>query len=108
MPDGRVVFGLPGNPFAAIASLSVLAPALVDALTGRTARPAERVSLRNASTVATDRTRLAPVARTADGWVAETGVRTAHLGGLVAADAFAIVPTGARDGDLVEVVTVPR
>ena len=108
LPDGRVVFGLPGNPFAAIASLSVLAPALVDAMTGRTPRVADRVPLRNASRVATDRTRLAPAARTADGWVAMAGVRTAHLGGLVAADAFAIVPVEARDGDLVEVVTVPR
>ena len=73
LPDGRVVFGLPGNPFAAIASLSVLAPALVDALCGRTPRVAERVPLRNASTVTTDRTRLAPAARTADGWVAPPG-----------------------------------
>ena len=104
LPGGRVVLGLPGNPFAAIASLSVLTPALVDALTGRARRPVTRVPLHNAAAVTTDRTRFAPATLTAAGWVAATSVRTAHLGGLVDADAFAIVPAAARDDDLVELV----
>ncbi|HEY5854362.1 MAG TPA: NTP transferase domain-containing protein [Aldersonia sp.] len=108
LPDSRVVLGLPGNPYAAIASLSVLSPALIDALTGRTPRVADRVPLRNAGAIATDRTRVAPAARTTEGWLATDAVRTAHLGGLVDADAFAIVPPGARDGDLVELVGIPR
>ncbi len=107
LPGGVAVIGLPGNPYAALAALSVLAPAIVDALTGRPPRPRAQVPLQNASAGSGPATRLAPVFADEDGWVATPSVRTAHLGGLVGAVGFAVVPPNAQDGDLVEIVPLP-
>jgi molybdopterin biosynthesis enzyme/molybdopterin-guanine dinucleotide biosynthesis protein A len=101
--SGTVVLGLPGNPFAAVATLLALAPAIVDGCTGRI--PARTITgpLRNAGAVAGPAPRIAPVrAAPEGGWIADPRVRTAHLAGLLDRDGLVIVPPDATDGVCVE------
>ena len=108
LADHRIVLGLPGNPFAATATLLVTAPAIVDGLTGRRGHRQRRGALVDAASVTAATARIVPVRSTSDGsWTAAHGVRTAHLAGIVGCDAVAVVPPSARDGDLVELVELP-
>lgn len=107
LADHRIVFGLPGNPFAATATLLVTGPAIVDGLTGRVHR-SRRGVLINAGEVAGTTTRLLAVRANLDGhWFAELNTRTAHLAGIIDCDALAIVEPDALDGDVVELVDLP-
>ena len=97
LPDGRVVLGLPGNPFAAVATLLITVPAVVDALTGRRPQVGTGI-LANADAVSAPLTRIVPVSRTPHGeWVGSASTRTAHLAGMLGHDALAIL----RAGDVV-------
>lgn len=108
MPAGPVVLGLPGNPYAAVATLWALAPAIVSGLTGRTPARVRTGVLLNAGQVSGPVPRVLP-ARAADegGWVADGHVRTAHLAGLLDRDALVVVPADATDGELVEYLPLP-
>lgn len=107
LADHRIVFGLPGNPFAATATLLVTGPAIVDGLTGRVQR-SRRGVLTNAGEVAGTTTRLVAVRANPDGhWEAELNTRTAHLAGIIDCDALAIVEPDALDSDVVELVDLP-
>lgn len=92
LPDGRLVAGLPGNPFAAlVAFLTLVAPALA-ALRGD--------PLPTLATVAGDlqrhrsAARLVPVRLTDAGPVAVGHDRSGMLRGVAQADALAVVPPG--------------
>ncbi|MEU2043348.1 NTP transferase domain-containing protein [Nocardia niwae] len=100
---GTTVLGLPGNPFAAIATLMALAPAIVEGRTGAAPARPLRGPLHNAAEIAAAVPRVVP-ARAADegGWVGDPAIRTAHLGGLVDRDGLVVVPPGAEDGAIVE------
>lgn len=92
MPDGRVVLGLPGNPYAAVATLLAVLPTIVSALVGASPRAAVMGTVVNADEVRGDVTRILPATRLPDGyWRVDTSVRTAHLAGLVDRDALAVV-----------------
>ena len=109
LPDGRAVLGLPGNPVAALSTLLVMLPAVVDGRTGRT--PPSRLvgPLANASEVEGDRTRLLPARQREDGqWLCDNAIRTAHLAGLIGRTAIALVPPRCSDGDVVELLPLPR
>lgn len=109
LPDGRVVLGLPGNPYAAIATLLTTIPAIVTALTARRAAPITLGRIANASEVSGDITRILPVAAESDGtWRADPSIRTAHLSGLIGREALALVPADAADGELAELIWLPR
>lgn len=109
LPDGRAVLGLPGNPVAAVSTLLVMLPAIVDGRTGRTPAPPHRAPLANASEVVGDITRLLPARQLEDGrWLCDNTIRTAHLAGLIGRSAVAVVPPGAANGDLVELVPLPN
>ncbi|MFZ2176528.1 MAG: molybdopterin-binding protein, partial [Rhodococcus sp. (in: high G+C Gram-positive bacteria)] len=109
LPDGRVVLGLPGNPFAAVATLLTMVPSVVDALTGRTPAQPMLGSVVNAGEVAGDTVRILPAALQPDGlWRADAGIRTAHLAGLIGRDALALIPANADDDQLVELLSLPR
>lgn len=109
LPDGRVVFGLPGNPYAAVAVLLALAPALVDGLIDRAPRPASMGLLVNAGELSGGpATRIVPARAGTDGsLVGDTSVRTAHLGGMLGRDALCVVPPDATDGAIVELIRLP-
>ncbi|MGW5142291.1 NTP transferase domain-containing protein [Nocardia beijingensis] len=100
---GTTVLGLPGNPFAAVATLMALAPAIVEGRTGASTARQLRGPLRNATAIAGQVTRIVP-ARIAEegGWIGDPTIRTAHLGGLVDRDGLVIVPPEAEDGAVVE------
>ena len=109
LPDGRVVLGLPGNPYAAVSTLLAIAPTIAEAMTARRPRLPLRGVLTNASEIVCPVTRLVPACRLADGsWTGNQRVRTAHLAGLVNADALAVVPPATADGDSVELIEIPR
>lgn len=90
LPGGRLVAGLPGNPFAAlVAFLTLAAPALA-ALGGGPLAPlatAEAALPRHRSAA-----RLVPVRLTPDGPVAVGHDRSGMLRGVAQADALAVVP----------------
>ncbi|MEV6214067.1 NTP transferase domain-containing protein [Nocardia sp. NPDC051833] len=108
LPAGPTVLGLPGNPFAAIAVLLALTPAIVAA---RTAAPPPRPvygPLHNATETAGPVQRITPARYVPEGgWTADTSVRTAHLAGLIDRDGLVIVPPDATDGTIVEFLPLP-
>lgn len=103
LSSGTTVLGLPGNPFAAVAVLMALSPAVVEGRTGGHPPRPLIGPLRNASAISGTVTRIVP-ARLAPygGWLGDPQIRTTHLGGLVDRDGLVIVPAEATDDDLVE------
>lgn len=109
LPDGRAVLGLPGNPVAALATLLVMLPAIIDGRTVRIPATPLTAPLANAAEVAGDVTRYLPARQLADGkWICDNMIRTSHLAGLIGRPAIALVPPDAADGDAVELVLLPR
>ncbi|UGT64049.1 NTP transferase domain-containing protein [Nocardia asteroides] len=108
-PGGTTILGLPGNPYAAVATLLALAPALVSGRTGATPNRTLRGPLHNAAEIAAAVPRVVP-ARYAPGggFLGDPAIRTAHLGGLVGRDGLVVVPAGAADGALVEFLPLSR
>jgi molybdopterin biosynthesis enzyme len=103
LSSGTTILGLPGNPFAAVAVLMALSPALIEGRTGSHQLRPMIGPLRNASTISGPvprivAARLAPYG----GWLGDPQVRTTHLGGLVDRDGLVVVPAEATDDDLVE------
>ena len=107
LPGGPVILGLPGNPFAAVATLSALAPAIVSGLTGRTLSRTRTAPLLNAGEISGPVPRIVPAQAAEGGWSGDPAVRTAHLAGLLDREALVIVPAGASDGALVEYLPLP-
>ncbi|MFD4293066.1 NTP transferase domain-containing protein [Rhodococcus sp. NPDC058532] len=109
LPDGRIVLGLPGNPYAAVATLLLMVPTVVAALTGAP-QPDPVVGLiANAAEIDSDVTRLVPATLGPDGrWRVEAQVRTAHLGALVRAQALAVIEPGTPDGGSAELLLLPH
>ncbi|MGW4330629.1 NTP transferase domain-containing protein [Nocardia sp. NPDC004573] len=107
--SGTTVLGLPGNPFAAVATLLALAPAIVEGRTGASPARPLRGPLHNAAEITAPVPRIVP-ARAADegGWIGDPAIRTAHLGGLVDRDGLVVVPPGAEDGAIVEFLPLRR
>lgn len=116
LPDGRVVIGLPGNPYAAIAAaLTLLAPVL-HSLAGRVEEAPERAHLVDEAGAADGAgkvaahpcdTRLLAVRR--DGWGGAVPVghnRPGGLRGVALADALAVVPPEWSAG-AVELLPIP-
>ncbi|MGY4103136.1 NTP transferase domain-containing protein [Nocardia sp. R16R-3T] len=103
LSSGTTILGLPGNPFAAVAVLMALAPALVEGRTGSHPPRPLIGPLRNASAISGPVPRIVS-ARLAPhgGWLGDPQIRTTHLGGLVDRDGLVIVPAEATDDDLVE------
>ncbi|MGW5682507.1 molybdopterin molybdotransferase MoeA [Nonomuraea sp. NPDC003754] len=113
LPGGRLVVGLPGNPFAALAAALTL---LVPLLRGESYEPGERVTL--AETSVKDRrsgprglahhrdTRLVPVRRSGAGARPVGHDRPGSLWGAALADALAVIPPG-WDGEPVELLDLP-
>lgn len=109
LPDGRIVLGLPGNPYAAVTTLLLTTPTIVAALTGAP-RPGPVLGrVANASEIDSDVPRLVPVTLRSDGhWQAHGRIRTAHLGALVHAQAVAVIAPGTPDGGAAELLALPR
>ncbi|WP_227983847.1 NTP transferase domain-containing protein [Nocardia spumae] len=108
LSGGPVVLGLPGNPFAAVATLSALAPAVVSGLTGRPPARIRTAPLLNAGEISGPVPRIVPArAAAAGGWLGDAHIRTAHLAGLLDREALVLVPAGAADGAPVEYLPLP-
>lgn len=108
LPDGTVVLGLPGNPYAAVATLLTMLPFVVGALTARPVTAPLLGVVENAAAVSSDVARLLPVVQSADGrWRVDTSVHTAHLAGLIGRTALAVIPPLAGDDTVAELVLIP-
>nr|WP_276514775.1 NTP transferase domain-containing protein [Nocardia transvalensis] len=106
--SNTTVLGLPGNPFAAVATLLALAPAIVDGHTGRLPARPTLGPLRNAAEISGPAPRLVPARAHPDGgWHGDLHIRTAHLAGLLNRDGLVIVPPDAPDGTQVEFLPLP-
>ncbi|MFI6040752.1 NTP transferase domain-containing protein [Nocardia sp. NPDC051321] len=109
LASGTTVLGLPGNPFAAVATLMALVPALVEGRTGGAAGHRLLGPLHNAAEISGPVARIVPARSTPQGgWLGDPTIRTAHLGGLVDRDGLVIVPADAVDGATVEFLPLPR
>jgi molybdopterin molybdotransferase len=104
--DGKLVFGLPGNPVSAYVTFLLFARPALNALQGadatvpRTTAPLARAIARHA-----DRDECVRVRRLPDGTVEPTGPQGSHvLSSLLGADALALVPRG--EGELPAGATV--
>ncbi|GAA3532031.1 molybdopterin-binding protein [Nonomuraea rosea] len=105
LPAGRLLVGLPGNPFAALAAaLTLLAPMLRE-LAGTPARH-ETSALAGPVRAHPRDTRLVPVRRSSRGAVPVGHDRPGSLWGAALADALAVVPPG-WSGDQVELIELP-
>jgi molybdopterin molybdotransferase len=99
LPDGRFVVGLPGNPFAALAAgLTLLAP-LLEVLSGREPRPAQKVELAAVPAHEHD-TRLVPVVVAGSLAVTVGHDQPGTLWGAALADGLAVVPPGFGGGEV--------
>ncbi|MFC7447495.1 NTP transferase domain-containing protein [Rhodococcus daqingensis] len=109
LPDGRVVLGLPGNPYAAVATLLMTAPTVVSALTGAPAPTPQIAPIENAGELAADAPRVVTATQRADGrWYAAVPAGTAHLAALIGAHALAIIEPATPDGGSAELLPLPR
>ncbi|WP_141717722.1 NTP transferase domain-containing protein [Nocardia altamirensis] len=109
LATGTTVLGLPGNPFAAIATLMALAPAVVAGRTGGAPGRALLGPLHNAAEISGTVARIVPASFAPQGgWLGDPNIRTAHLGGLIDRDGLVIVPADAVDGATVEFLPLPR
>ncbi|MBC7303691.1 MAG: hypothetical protein H5T78_22420 [Nocardia sp.] len=109
LPDGRVLLGLPANPFAAVAALLAVGPAIVDALTLRAPGATMWGRLSDAGVMAGEATRLVGVRQHPGGvWRGTGPAHTAHLGGLIPCQALAVLPPGTGRGSLVELLPIPH
>ncbi|GIH28229.1 molybdopterin molybdenumtransferase MoeA [Acrocarpospora phusangensis] len=106
LPDGRLLVGLPGNPFAALAAaLTLLAPVL-RALGGRAEAVGEHSALAVPVAAHPADTRLVAVRRSARGAVPTGHDRPGSLRGPALADALAVLPPGWAGGP-VELLALP-
>ncbi|MCZ4078332.1 NTP transferase domain-containing protein [Rhodococcus sp. H36-A4] len=108
LPSGRVVLGLPGNPLAAIGTLLLVAPTVVEALTDSTSSAPRVGNLTNPEAVCSPTARIVPVMRDGTGWRADTAVRTAHLLHLIDHEALAVVPAEVSSTEPVELLPIVR
>nr|WP_040837440.1 NTP transferase domain-containing protein [Nocardia brevicatena] len=113
LPSATTVIGLPGNPYAAVATLLALASSIVEGRTGAMVSRRPHGPLHNAGEIAGPVPRIVPARYAGDGhpssgWIGDADVRTAHLGGLVDRDGLVVVPSDAADGALVEFIPLPR
>jgi molybdopterin molybdotransferase len=94
--DGKLVFGLPGNPVSAYVTFLLFARPALNALQGADATvPRSRAALAVEVQRHPDRDECVRVRRRADGSVEPTGPQGSHvLSSLLGADALAIVPRG--------------
>jgi molybdopterin molybdotransferase len=112
LPDGRLVFGLPGNPVSAVVTFSLfVAPALAGLLGAPAPRPPQPHAVLGAGVRRNPRREQAVRVRLqADGDGAQvraftTGAQGSHiLSSLLGADALAMIPAG--DGELAAGTTV--
>jgi molybdopterin molybdotransferase len=104
--DGKLVFGLPGNPVSAYVTFLLFARPALNALQGADATvPRTTATLAQAIARHPDRDECVRVRRRADGTVEPTGPQGSHvLSSLLGADALAIVPRG--EGELPAGATV--
>lgn len=109
LPDGRILLALPGNPLAAIAATLVTGRSLVRVLTGRNDSACAWGRIVDAAATDHDRMRVVPVRQVEGGvWRATGAAGTAHLAGLLGAQALALLPPGTGRGALVELLPLPR
>lgn len=105
LASGTVVLGLPGNPFAAIATLLALIGATVEGMTGATPARPIMAPLVNAAELTAPVARIVPAqALPTGGFRGDLSLRTAHLADLLHREGLVVVPADAEDGAMAEFI----
>lgn len=108
LPDQRLVAGLPGNPFAAVAGLCTLVEPVLRSMRGLSPATPSTGTLGCAVEAPAEATRLAPVRRVGTEVHPLTAASGSMLRGLAAADALAVIPPGGcTAGATVQLLGVP-
>jgi molybdopterin molybdotransferase len=94
LTDGRLVVGLPGNPFAALAAFLTLGLPTIARLRGLQLPHLTRTPVPGGITCHPTSTRLVPVHLTPEGAVPAGHAGSSMLRGIAAADALAIIDPG--------------
>ncbi|HEY3562701.1 MAG TPA: molybdopterin molybdotransferase MoeA [Kribbella sp.] len=94
LPDGRLVLGLPGNPFAALVAFLTLGVASILRMRGLPLPDLTNIAVPGGISCHPSSTRLVPVRLTAQGAVPVGHGGAAMLRGPAAADALAVVAPG--------------
>lgn len=94
LPDGRLVIGLPGNPFAALVAFLTLGVAAITRMRGLPLPELTNIAVPGGIPCHPTSTRLVPVRRTAQGAVPVGHGGAAMLRGPATADALAVVAPG--------------
>jgi molybdopterin molybdotransferase len=94
LPDGRLVLGLPGNPFAALVAFLTIGVAAITRLRGLPLRELPHIAVPGGIRCHPTSTRLVPVRLTPQGAVPLGHGGSAMLRGPAAADALAVVAPG--------------
>ncbi|WP_202872659.1 molybdopterin molybdotransferase MoeA [Kribbella soli] len=94
LPDGRLVIGLPGNPFAALVAFLTLGVAAITRMRGLPLPELTNIAVPGGIPCHPTSTRLVPIRRTAQGAVPVGHGGAAMLRGPATADALAVVAPG--------------
>ena len=94
LPDGRLVLGLPGNPFAALVAFLTLGVATIHRLRGLPLPPLTIAPVPGGLACHPTSTRLVPIRLTPQGAVPVGHGGSAMLRGAAAADALAVIAPG--------------
>jgi molybdopterin molybdotransferase len=94
LPDGRLVIGLPGNPYAALVAFLTLGVAAITRMRGLPLRQLANIAVPGGIPCHPTSTRLVPVRLTAQGAVPVGHGGAAMLRGPATADALAVVTPG--------------
>ncbi|MET9269420.1 molybdopterin-binding protein [Kribbella sp. NPDC003557] len=94
LPDGRLVLGLPGNPFAALVAFLTLGVAAINRLRGLPLPELPQIAVPGGIACHPTSTRLVPIRLTPQGAVPVGHGGAAMLRGPAAADALAVVAPG--------------
>lgn len=99
LPSGRLVVGLPGNPYAALVAARTLLGPLIAGLSGRPPTPLPLIPVHGRTRVTPGHTRLVPVEWTGTGCNIVGGDGAAYLRGAAVGDALAAIGQTWTDGD---------
>ncbi|GAA3201191.1 molybdopterin molybdotransferase MoeA [Actinocorallia longicatena] len=106
LPDGRLLLGLPGNPYAALVAAHTLLAPLLAGLAGRGLPALPMLPLTGEVPVTPGRTRLLPVVWAGAAARVLGGHGAAFLNGAALADALAAVPPGWNREDPVPLIVL--
>jgi molybdopterin molybdotransferase len=108
LADGRLILGLPGNPFAALVAFLTLGVATITRMRGLPLPHLTRTPIPGGIACHPTSTRLVPVRLTAEGAVPVGHAGSAMLRGVAGADALAVIDPGPAEAIAARLLPLAR